>query len=622
MLDFKRKQANAKGRLTQSGFPGRPKQIIVRAFQTLKLFIAVGLSISASAAPVRVELKEVDSGWQLLREGRPFYVKGVGGNGSLKLLKESGGNSVRTWKIDNRTEALLDEAQGLGLTVTLGVWLGHERHGFSYTSYPQVTQQMEAVRRAVLKYKDHPAVLCWALGNEMEGYAAGDNPAIWSHIESLGAMVKKLDPHHPTMTVIAEIGGNRVDAIHNLCPNIDIIGINAYGGATSLPKRYREQGGTKPYIVAEYGPHGPWEIRPNPNGFKDESTSTAKAAGYWNAYQSLAADGKRCLGSYAFLWGSKMEFTATWFGMLLPDGNRLEAADTMRRLWSGQAVPNRCPTIKSLAIVDQREFKPRESIEAKLMASDRESDSLSVRWVLMAEADEQMGGDFQATPPGFSGSIVFSGADSAKIVAPESGGVYRLYAYVFDGHGGAATANVPFFVKGPTETRPAKKVQLPFSIYSDSLEAPTFVASGWMGSAEAIMMDEHCEERPKVGSKCLRVEYRKGTDWGGAVWQHPPNDWGDLAGGFDLTGAKKLKFWARGAQGGEKVKFGFGIIGSDKPYPDSSRDEQEFTLTEKWQALEFDLSNKDLSRLKSGFMWAVSGQGTPVTFYLDEIRYE
>ena len=88
-------------------------------------------------------------------------------------------------------------------------------------------------------------MLVWGIGNEMEGYDKGGNPAIWQHIEDLCQMVKKIDPNHPTMTVIAEIGGDRIAAIHKHCPSLDIIGINSYGGAASLPERYRKAGGKK-----------------------------------------------------------------------------------------------------------------------------------------------------------------------------------------------------------------------------------------------------------------------------------------------------------------------------------------------------------------------------------------
>ena len=90
------------------------------------------------------------------------------------------------------------------------------------------------------------ALLLWAVGNEMEGYEEGSNPKIWKAVNDIAAMIKELDPNHPTMTVTADIGGGRIKSINELCPDIDIHGVNSYGGAPSLLDRYRAAGGTKP----------------------------------------------------------------------------------------------------------------------------------------------------------------------------------------------------------------------------------------------------------------------------------------------------------------------------------------------------------------------------------------
>ena len=74
-------------------------------------------------------------------------------------------------------------------------------------------------------------MLIWGIGNEMEGFDSGDDPAIWSAVNEVAAMVKELDPLHPTMTVTAEIGGGRVMSVRDRCPAIDIHGIISYGGA-------------------------------------------------------------------------------------------------------------------------------------------------------------------------------------------------------------------------------------------------------------------------------------------------------------------------------------------------------------------------------------------------------
>src|SRR4051812_24594696 len=109
------------------------------------------------AGPSKVALVQTERGWQLLRDGRPFPIRGAGGtNGSLDVLARSGANSVRTWGTDGLEETL-DAAARLKLTVLCGIWLGHERHGFDYTNADKVSEQVETVRRAVLRFRAHPA---------------------------------------------------------------------------------------------------------------------------------------------------------------------------------------------------------------------------------------------------------------------------------------------------------------------------------------------------------------------------------------------------------------------------------------------------------------------------------
>ncbi len=130
----------------------------------------------------------------------------------------------------------------------------------------------------MVRYRNHSALLLWGLGNEMEGYGKGDNAAIWSAVNDLALLVKELDPHHPTMTVVAEIAGDRVSSIHRLCPAIDVAGINSYGGASSLAQRYRDAGGTKPYILTEFGPPGFWEVAKTPWGRGDRAQQHREGA--------------------------------------------------------------------------------------------------------------------------------------------------------------------------------------------------------------------------------------------------------------------------------------------------------------------------------------------------------
>jgi hypothetical protein len=580
----------------------------------------------AHAQPVKVELAKTDAGYQLLRAGQPYFIEGAGGDASKELLKRLGGNSFRTWGVGPDTQKQLDEAHRLGLTVAVGFWLGHERHGFDYTDEQAVARQFEQYKEAVLKYKDHPAVLMWSIGNEMEGYDAGNNPRIWAAVQEIAAMCKQLDPNHPTMTVIAEVGGEKVPSVHKWCPDIDIVGINSYAGGPSLAERYRKAGGTKPFIVTEFGPPGTWEVATNGWGVPLEPTSTAKADSYRATYEKtvLAEKGKLSLGSYAFAWGSKQEATATWFGLLLPGGQRLEATDTLSELWSGQKPANRCPVIQPLKVDGLPRVKPGEIVRVSADIKDPEGDKLRIEWKLTKDlAQYHTGGDAVAAPPSFPEAIVNQGEKTVEIRMPEHGGGYFLYCFAYDDHNGAAVANAPLFVTGGSDFKSAApKANVPLAVYGDGVTSG-YIPSGWMGNAAAVAMDEKHTINAKEGATCLKVDYRAADNWAGVVWQSPANDWGDAPGGHNLTGAKKLTFWARGEQGGEKVNFLVGIIGSEKKYPDSDKAElKDVTLTKDWQPYSIDLEGKDLTQIKTAFGWTLAGQGKPVTFYLDEIRFE
>ena len=136
-------------------------------------------------------------------------------------------------------------------------------------------------------------------------------------------------------------------------------------------------------------------------------------------------------------------------------------------------------------------------------------------------------------------------------------------------------------------------------------------------------MEPGCTDQPSSGKTCLKVSYGAADNWGGVLWQSPPEDWeGTRPGGFDLTGAAALEFAVRGASGGEVVSFVLGVIENDNPYSDSSKSElKDVRLTDQWQQMRIPLKGKDLSRIKTGFGWSLAGQGKPVTFYLDDVRY-
>jgi hypothetical protein len=426
----------------------------------------VGLAATAAAAPTAARAQEsaaipvsvvraADGSWQLLRGGRPYVIRGAGGDGTgsrLELLKRCGGNSVRTWGAD-AADKTLDAAAKAGTTATVGIWLRHPGDGgFRYDDPKMVADQQADCERVVRQYRDAPALLIWGLGNEMEG--DGADAHVWAAIENIARAVKRIDPNHPTMTVIAEIGGDGFKArqVAALCPDIDILGVNSYAGLDSLPQRLRAAGWTKPYIVTEFGPSGQWEVGKTSWGAPIEATSTEKAQQYSRRYQeSIAAQKGWCLGSYAFLWGTKVEATPTWFGMFLPDsGERLAAVDAMQAAWSGTSPAHPVPAIVQIGCTaGQKEVSAGTTQTVTLAATG--DGPLNATYVIAPElgtdshepgqpaAPALAAGTLPAGAPGLAGSQSFS--------VPDVPGAYRIYVTVRDTHGGAAVANIPFYVQ-------------------------------------------------------------------------------------------------------------------------------------------------------------------------------
>ena len=169
----------------------------------------------------------------------------------------------------------------------------------------------------------------------------------------------------------------------------------------------------------------------------------------------------------------------------------------------------------------------------------------------------------------------------------------------------------------------------PFAVYVENASSLNhFAPSGWMGDYGDIKLTQAWTDNPRSGKTCIQVKYSakmaQGAGWAGIYWQQPANNWGDKKGGFNLTGATKLTFWARGEQGGEKIaEFKMGGITGE--FPDSdSQSIGPVELTKDWKKYTIDLTGKDLSHIIGGFCWSASKDDNPngFTMYLDDIIYE
>jgi hypothetical protein len=398
--------------------------------------------------------------WHLRVDGVDFPIRGAGGAeapGLLEKLKAAGGNCVRTWGLESLTADVgggvrfIDRAHQLGLKVVPGIWLEHERHGFNYGDAAAVQRQRATVLAGVQRFKDHPAVLLWGLGNEMEG---PDSPAgsvaAFKEVDELARIIKREDPRHPVMTVIA-FNPAKIANVKSHCPAIDILGVNSYGGAAGAGEALVAAGWTKPFVVTEFGTRGPWEVAATPWGAALEPTSTEKARTFYATHRLVTAlnNGKdQCLGTFAFLWGWKQERTPTWFGMFLPTLEKLPQVDAMTMAWTGNWPANRCPDIRALeSTLAGKEARPGQTLSASIDVVDPDGDAMNFRWLVAEESrDARVGGDKENPPATFPGLTTKSTGPHCEITVPDTPGAYRLFVTVYDNLGSAATANIPFKV--------------------------------------------------------------------------------------------------------------------------------------------------------------------------------
>jgi hypothetical protein len=413
-------------------------------------------AFAQSTAPVKVEIRKENGEFRLYRGGRPYYVKGAvyGGdpNGKfpMKDLAARGANSVRS-----RGSRVLDEAQRLGMSVLVNVPMRMESvHKFDYSDEQAVREQFEQAKKLVLEFKDHPAVLMWAIGNELSvGYK---NKKVWNAVNDVARMIHEVDPNHPTLTVIGDgsINSGDIKEIQQRCPDLDLLGINYYKGVEEVPGKIRANAWDKPYLITEWGPSGDWQVPKTAWKASIEETSTEKAQRYVERYQAtMLKDTKRCLGSYAFIWMSRLERTHTWYGMFLESGERTESVNAMQYLWTGQWPANRAPRVEGLRIdgkaaAENVYLKPGSPHTAALKAVDPDGDRLTYQWEVMAEVARggYAGMGEQRSKP-MPELIQKAGEGQLSFVAPEKEGAYRVFVFVLDGAGNAAAANIPFFVR-------------------------------------------------------------------------------------------------------------------------------------------------------------------------------
>ena len=172
-------------------------------------------------------------GRSILVNKQPFMIKGIcyhpvsKGESSrsfshlgqdLKLMKEAHINTIRVYQPIDDT-SVLDRISNANMKIIIG--FGYNQNGHydilsgSYLEY-------------IKKFKNHPAILMWELGNEYNYHPEwfdGDLKNWYKTMNTAASEIKKMDNSHPTTTAHGELP----DAMAlELSPNIDVWGMNVY----------------------------------------------------------------------------------------------------------------------------------------------------------------------------------------------------------------------------------------------------------------------------------------------------------------------------------------------------------------------------------------------------------
>jgi len=301
---------------------------------TLSLFFLLALP-AANARPTTV----ITDGRNLLVNGKPFTIKGVGyapvpvgidpeavppyGDyytldqsaiylRDLPLLRDMHANTIRLWGWNNEADHtdFLDRAYNNGkrpLYVIVTFWMALDLDLSDDETKTDLKNDFQAM---VAAHKNHPAVLMWSIGNELNasGTYEGNLPALFSLLNEMAQLAhteEGMNPH-PVTTPLAD--SNLISTISTYDPgmtNLDVWSVQVYRGSSfgTLFSDYQAVS-TKPLAILEYG----IDAYDDQNGDEYETLGTAHQADYakslWN---EIARNSPVCTG------GSIMAYSDEWW---------------------------------------------------------------------------------------------------------------------------------------------------------------------------------------------------------------------------------------------------------------------------------------------------------------------
>ena len=414
-----------------------------------------------------VYIKKSEEGFQLIRNGKPFYIQGAAGDAHFDELAGLGGNTIRLYDTIN-LQRNLDEALKYGLAVIVDIPIPM----YSWISYRNEEESRilkQRVKFFVKKYRNHRALLMWNLGNEInypkvhwKDFLRIDKSKI-NFIKTFNELIDFIhqeDKNHPVSTSIDKIGIKQYAKLRMFSPGLDLLAFNNFGDINNIFETINKTSdyiGAFPIYISEFGSDGWWdnESKYTPWRSPIEQTSTKKAEQVRVRYDIIKKNSNYCLGSLIFFWGNKYECTDTWFS-LFKDEYKSEILMETERLWKNlnnqpKLIGLEYMLVNGKGAFDHLIFTPDELIKTELKIDAIGNDSILIKWEIYPD-DWQNGWFIKEynkkilKKPSPVECFVSTEMNQASFITPDKEGPYRIFAYIFDRNGYFASTNTPFYV--------------------------------------------------------------------------------------------------------------------------------------------------------------------------------
>jgi len=240
---------------------------------------------SRSSGAGTVEVVGTHPQYQLLVDGAPFRIRGVGYNvyasrlgreqrsaqyeRDFGLMRQVGLNTVLGWEQSEFDEVLLDKAHELGLRVILPFQLPPQVELVNYADEETKITVLGNIRAWARRFRDHPALLMYAPGNEvltaMQSYFPQDRrqqTAYAAFCREMADAIHEIDPANPVIIREAEI--RYVEPMRRAFDDGTtrpwlVLGTNLYGSMTTFRRELAQRQDLTwrlPGVITEFAPVG------------------------------------------------------------------------------------------------------------------------------------------------------------------------------------------------------------------------------------------------------------------------------------------------------------------------------------------------------------------------------